>query len=126
MDWLGDPWHSRGHDVARAIAAEHSHVTRLEPLGAGSVQPRRVGGDWPWALRITSSPASGTNQHNIAAADFHTRFLLPRGQVFGIDGRTGREISNAFEARNVHEDSARKNPILEIGDCQFGSALAGD
>src|SRR5437764_383438 len=40
---LSDPGHSRRHHIACAIAAEDGYIASLEPLGAGSMQARRVG-----------------------------------------------------------------------------------
>src|SRR2546421_6184210 len=39
---LSDPGHCRRHHIACAIAAEDGYIASLEPLGAGSIQARRV------------------------------------------------------------------------------------
>ena len=80
----------------------------------------------PGAFGIPQRPPSGADQHDIAAAHFHSGLLFPCVQVFGVDRQPGLEIRNALQPRDVHQDAARQNPVLEIRNGQPGRALARD
>jgi len=47
-------------------------------------------------------------------ADLDARLLLPRLQILDIDRCTGLQIGNSLETRNIEQDAARENPVLEI------------
>ena len=76
-----------------------------------SARPRSHG---PTAFRRAHTPVRTNNAS--PAETLTPAFSFPCLQVLDIDRRTRLQIRNAFEPRNVEQDAARENPILEVVD----------
>src|SRR5579863_4889176 len=101
MNGLADAFHSRRHHVARRVGADHRYVALLYPARAGSVESGRFLGYIPRPLLRAARPAAGAKEHHVSAPHLDASLLLPRLQVFGINGLTGIEVGNPFETRDV-------------------------
>src|SRR5262249_23130147 len=113
----------RWRNVLRMITTENGNVALLEPGDDGGFRPGGLpafgAAAQPWPGCLPASPHAGAHEQRIAGRHFHAGPSFPCLQILDIDRRARLEIRDALESRNVEQDAARENPILEIVDGIF-------
>src|SRR3954469_16130187 len=71
----------------------------------------------------SACPTARANEDHIAGADTNSALLFPCIQILWINGRAWFEIGNVLQRRNIDQNTARKNPLLQILNPKLSSAL---
>src|SRR5262245_21738362 len=85
----------------------------------------RVLSNVPWAELRAARPAARAQQNDVAGSDLHAGFLFPRLHVLDVDRRPRLEVLDALQARDVDQNSARDDALLQVVDAELGAALVG-
>ena len=70
-------------------------------------------------------PAAGAQEDRVARTDLDAGLLLPGLEVFDEDRRARLEIRQVLQPRDVDEDAARDDAVLQVVDAEFCAALLG-
>ena len=116
--------HAGGLDVGADVGADDGDIAGLEPMGRGGMRAGALPSDVPRADGRASRPASGPDETRVARADRHAGFSFPRIQIFRIDHGIWLEVVDPFQPRDVDQDTASEDPVLEPVDAQ-GAATVG-
>src|SRR5260370_27687001 len=112
MHGLVQTRYTRRHSITCRIAPQHCHVTFVEPLCTGRVEPCRMLSDIPGTFLRTACPASCSNENHIATFDSNADLFLPSLEIFGIDHHVWFKIRKILQARYVDEYGASENAVL--------------
>src|SRR5713101_1550920 len=109
------------------VAAQDGDVPLLQPGDYRWVEPSRSApfgsAAEPWSKRHPAGPHARAYEERIASRHLNPRFFLPCFQILHIDGGARFQVRDAFEARNVDQDAARKDAVLEVVNGVFCVAL---
>ena len=81
------------------------------PAIASPARPRSHGPEL-----LATRPDAGTDEQRIARGDLDAGLLLPGFEVLDVDRRARLQIRHALEPRNVDQDPAREDAVLDIED----------
>ena len=105
-------------DVLRMIASEQRDVSRLEPrqhrrMKPGGLPAVRASAQ-PGPDGLASRPHAGPHEQRVASRHLHARLLLPRLEILDVDRRAGLQIRHALQARDIDQNSAREDAVLDV------------
>ena len=104
----------RGRHLLRAVAPQQRHVALPQPRDGARIEAGGLLGEVPRPHLRAAYPPPRADEQRIACRDLHARLLFPRLQVLGINRRSRLQVFDSLQPRDVDQDAAGHDAVLEV------------